>query len=87
MRHARPEDLDRLEPLLEKLRRLDGLKEKSRGLFYRGARAFLHFHEHEGGFFADVRLDLAEDFERLPATTTADRKALLGVVEKSLRAK
>jgi N-acetylglutamate synthase-like GNAT family acetyltransferase len=85
MRHARPEDLDRLEPLLEKLRRLDGMKEKSRGTFYRGSRAFLHFHEHEGGFFADVRL--ADDFERFPATSAADRKALIGVVEKALRAK
>ena len=85
MRHARPEDLDRLEPLLEKLRRLDGMKEKSRGTFYRGARAFLHFHEHGGGFFADVRL--ADDFERFPATTAAERKALIGLVEKTLRPK
>jgi len=87
MRHARPEDLDRLEPLLEKIRRLDGLKEKSRGAFYRGSRGFLHFHEHEGGFFADVRLQPAEDFERLPATTVTDKKALIGAVEKALRAK
>ena len=87
MRHARPEDLDRLEPLLEKLRRLDGLKEKSRGTFYRGARAFLHFHEHEGGVFADVRLQLAEDFERLPVTSAAEKKTLIGLVEKALRAK
>ena len=85
MRHARPDDLDKLEPLLAKLRRFDGMKEKSRGLFYRGSRAFLHFHEHEGGFFADVRL--AEDFERFPATTAADKKALVGAVEKALRAK
>ena len=84
MRHARPEDLDRLEPLLEKLRRLDGLKEKSRGTFYRGSRAFLHFHEHEGGFFADVRLQLAEDFERLPATTAAERNALVATVREAL---
>jgi len=82
MRHARPEDLDRLEPLLARLRAFDGLKEKSRGSFYRGARAFLHFHEHDGGFFADVRL--AEDFERVAATTAAERKALLAMVAKAL---
>jgi len=86
MRHARPEDLDKLEPLLARLRRMGGMKEKSRGTFYRGSRAFLHFHEHEGGFFADVRLDPAEDFERLPATSAAEKKALLGAVEKALRA-
>lgn len=85
MRHARPEDLDRLEPLLETLRRLDGMKEKSRGTFYRGARAFLHFHEHDGGFFADVRL--ADDFERLPATTTVERNALVVTVRKALSKK
>jgi hypothetical protein len=82
MRHARPEDLDRLEPLLEKLRRLDGMKEKSRGLFYRGSRAFLHFHEHEGGFFADIRL--ADDFERFAATTAAERNALVATVREAL---
>jgi len=87
MRHARPEDLDRLEPLLEKLRRLRGMKEKSRGLFYRGSRAFLHFHEHDGGFFADVRLDLADDFERLPATTRVERNALVVTVRKALSKK
>jgi N-acetylglutamate synthase-like GNAT family acetyltransferase len=87
MRHARPEDLDRLEPLLEKLRRLEGMKEKSRGTFYRGSRAFLHFHEHEGGFFADVRLQPVEDFERFPATTAAERKTLLDKIQKVLRAK
>jgi hypothetical protein len=83
MRHARPEDLDRLEPLLEKLRRIDGLKEKSRGTFYRGSRAFLHFHEHEGGFFADLRL--GDDFERFPATSATEKKALLTAVAEALR--
>lgn len=83
MRHARPEDLDRLEPLLAKLRALPGLKEKSRGTFYRGSRAFLHFHEHDGGFFADVRL--ADVFDRLAATTADERKALLAKVSAALR--
>lgn len=82
MRHARPEDLDRLEPLLGKLRRVEGLKEKSRGTFYRGSRAFLHFHEHEGGFFADLRLQ--DEFERFPATSATDKKALLAAVADAL---
>ena len=55
MRHARPEDLDRLEPLLARLRALSGLKEKSRGVFYFKSRAFLHFHADPAGLFADVR--------------------------------
>ena len=75
MRHARPEDLDRLEPLLEKLRRLDGMKEKSRGLFYRGSRAFLHFHEDPSGLHADVRF--GEEFERVRAETDEEREELI----------
>jgi N-acetylglutamate synthase-like GNAT family acetyltransferase len=82
MRHARAEDLDRLEPLLERLRKLNGLKEKSRGAFYRGSRAFLHFHEDDGAFYADVRL--REDFERLAATSAAEQKALLRAVTTAL---
>ena len=78
MKHAGPAALDRLEPLLETLRRNPGLKEKSRGTFYRGSRAFLHFHEHGEELFADIRL--AEDFERLPATKAAERAALLKLV-------
>ena len=31
MKHAGPEALDQLEPILEEIRRLDGLKEKKRG--------------------------------------------------------
>ncbi len=54
MRHARPGDLDAIEPLLETLRALP-LKEKKRGAFYRGSSAFLHFHEHEGALLADVK--------------------------------
>ncbi len=56
MRHATPAALDRLEPLLNELRTLSALKERSRGTFYRGSRAFLHFHEHGGALFADLRL-------------------------------
>ena len=83
MKHAGPEALDCLEPLLRALRTRAGLKEKSRGAFYRGNRAFLHFHEHADEFYADVRL--RGDFERLPATTAADRKALLRLIDLALK--
>jgi hypothetical protein len=82
MKHAGAEALDRLEPLLRELRARRGLKEKSRGTFYRGGRAFLHFHEHGDEFFADVRL--RDDFERFPATTPAERKTLLRRVDTAL---
>jgi hypothetical protein len=85
MKHATPATLDRLEPLLRELRGCDGLREKSRGAFYRGSRAFLHFHEDPAGLFADVRLAGA-DFTRLRATTQAEQHALLGAVRRALSA-
>lgn len=83
MKHVGADALDRLEPLLKQLRARPGLKEKSRGAFYRGSRAFLHFHEHGPEFFADVRL--GDDFERYPATTAADRAALLARIDAVLK--
>ena len=83
MKHAGARALDRLEPLLRVLRGKPGLKEKSRGVFYRGGRDFLHFHEHGELFFADIRL--REDFERFPATTRAERSALVKSLDAALR--
>jgi hypothetical protein len=74
MRHARAEDLASIEGLLAKLRALPGLVEKSPGTFYRKGKAFLHFHEHGGQLFADIRD--ADDWQRLPATQPADQNAL-----------
>ncbi|MBI3677147.1 MAG: hypothetical protein HY243_11100 [Proteobacteria bacterium] len=82
MKHAGSAALDRLEPLLEKLRAHAALKEKSRGAFYRGGKAFLHFHEHGEEFFADVRL--RDDFERFCATSAADRSTLLKKIAAAL---
>ena len=84
MKHAGAKALDRLESLLKELRTRDGLKEKSRGTFYRGARAFLHFHEHgDSELFADIRF-AGDDFERLPATTATERKSLLLLIDRAL---
>jgi hypothetical protein len=82
MKHAGAEALDRLEPLLRLLGERAGLKEKARGTFYRGSRAFLHFHEHGQELFADVRFQ--EEFERLPATTENDRDLLLREVDAAI---
>jgi hypothetical protein len=60
VRHARS---DELEPLLVELRRVPGLVERKRGIFYRKSQAFLHFHEDVSGLPADVHL--AEAFERI----------------------
>lgn len=82
MKHAGSHALDKLEPLLAKLRALTKLKEKSRGAFYCGGRAFLHFHEHDAYFYAD--LCLSDDFERFPATSGHEQAALLKIVGAAL---
>ena len=83
MRHARDEDLDRIEPLLAQLRRIDGLTEKSRGVFYRRSRACLHFHADGDDTYADLRLD-GDEFERSRATTKAEQRALVAAVRAGL---
>lgn len=84
MRHARDQDLKRVEPLLEKLNDLAGehdvLKRRKRGVYYLGSRAFLHFHEHDGEIHADVRLD-GVDFDRFKVTTRADQKKLVSRIK------
>jgi hypothetical protein len=82
MRHAGVEALDRLEPLLIGLRGVVGLREKSRGVFYRQSRAFLHFHEDPAGLFADVRFE--QDFERIRVSTADEQKLLLRRVRDEL---
>jgi hypothetical protein len=83
MRHARDDDLDRIEPLLEQLRALAGLTEKSRGVFYRRSRACLHFHADGDDTYADVRLT-GDEFERTRATTKTEQKALVAEVRRGL---
>jgi hypothetical protein len=83
MRHITPENLDRLEPLLDGLRGLEALQEKKRGVFYRRSKAFLHFHEDPAGLFADVRL-AGPDFERHPVTTRSQQRALVQRIRRVL---
>ena len=84
MKHAGRAALDRAESLPKEIRKREGLKEKSRGNFYRASRAFLHFHEHgDDELYADIRF-AGDDFERLPATTREERTKLLHLMDKAL---
>ena len=83
MKHAGPAALDQLEPLLNDLRALEGLKEKARGVFYRRSRAFLHFHEDPSGLHADLRI-AGDDFDRHRVQDEAERAALLALVRDAL---
>ncbi len=84
MKHAGTVALDRLEPLLKKLRKRAGLKEKSRGCFYRAGRGFVHFHEHgEDELYADIRMR-GDDFQRVDVSTAAQRALLLRAIDSAL---
>lgn len=85
MRHATPAALDQLEAVLLELRKLGRLREKKRGTFYRGASAFLHFHEDPAGLFADVKLG-GVDFSRRRVSTEAEQRGLLAAVRRALSA-
>lgn len=82
MRHATSAVLDEIEPLLARIRALPGLKEKSRGVFYRRSTAFLHFHEDPSGLHADVRFE--SDFERHRVETDEERALFLDRVAMCL---
>ena len=84
MKHAGPASLDQLEPFLERIRAAaPELKEKNRGVFYRGSKAFLHFHEDPAGMFADIRID-GVTFERFRTTTAAEQKDLLKRLQQAV---
>ena len=84
MKHAGEASLDQLEPLLTSLRSMPALREKKRGSFYRGGRAFVHFHEDPGGLFADVRF--REEFERFEVTKVAQQRRFAERIREHLRA-
>jgi len=83
MRHARAEALDELEGLIVSLRALGVLKEKTRGVFYKGGQAYLHFHEDEAGLFADIRA--GKDFDRHRVSTAKERAAFLKIARAALQ--
>jgi hypothetical protein len=82
VRHATDEDLDHLEELLAELRQLPELRERKRGSFSRGSRAFLHFHEDAGDFYVDVRLDKA--FQRMRVSSRGEQADFLAEVRAAL---
>jgi len=83
VRHATEDDLDRLEMLLVELRKLPQLRERKRGYFSRGSRAFLHFHEDAGDLYVDVRLDSA--FQRMRVTSRDEHADFLSRVREALQ--
>ena len=84
MKHAGPQALDELEPILREIRKLEGLTEKKRGTFYHRGNAMLHFHEDPLGFFADLKVD--GEFTRLAVNTKREEAEFLRRATVALRA-
>ncbi len=74
MKHAGAAALERLSGLLAQVRLRPGLREKKLGIFYRGSKSFLHFHEDPQGLFADI--STADGFNRL-AVNIQDEWAIM----------
>lgn len=83
MRHVSDGDLDRLAALLVALRAIKGLRERKRGNFQIGSRAFLHFHADGDDLFADVRLD-GVDFDRHRVTNAQEQATLVRAIRAHL---
>jgi hypothetical protein len=82
VRHATQEDLDRLDVLLTELRELPQLRERKRGYFSQGSRAFLHFHEDSGDLYADVKL--GSEFQRMKVGSASEQADFLARVREAL---
>ena len=83
MKHASRDTLEALQPLLDELRRVPDLVERTPGAFYFKSKAFLHFHEDPTGLHADVKLDFVR-FERLRVATREEQRRLLAEVKRCL---
>jgi hypothetical protein len=85
MKHAGPDSLARLAPLLDRVRALGRLTERKPGTFYLRSSAFLHFHEDPAGLFGDLKAD-GKAFTRLPVNSVQEQDALVALAAAILPA-
>ena len=65
------------------LRKLPQLRERRRGSFSWGNRAFLHFHEDTGDLYVDVRVD--SKFQRMKVSSRIEQADFLSRVRETLQ--
>jgi hypothetical protein len=82
VRHAGSHDLDELDDLLARLRDVEGLTERRHGVFYRGSKAFLHFHQDQAGLFADLKVD--GGWLRYPVSSPRGQRTLVADTRRVL---
>ena len=79
MKHAAKEALSKIKSLLFEIRKIGELKEKKKGIFYKGCIAFLHFHEHDKELFADVKIN--DKWERFSVTNKVEQIKFLKLLD------
>ena len=84
MKHAGPQTLAELEPLLRTIRQYSSLVERTPGSFYRKSKAYLHFHEDPSGTHADIKLN-GVGFTRVRAATPQEQAHLLSLIAENLK--
>ena len=82
MKHAGPEALKQLHPLIVRIRMLGALRERTPGSFYVKSSGILHFHEDPKGMFADLKRD--GEWHRLPVDTPAEQNKLMRLLKEAL---
>ena len=85
MKHASLKTLDCIEDILTRLRKYKSLKEKQKGIFYKGSQAFIHFHEDLKGVFADLKVK--NEWERFLVSTKPGKERFLKNVHKMIQKK
>jgi hypothetical protein len=83
VRHARADDLAGCTGLLDELRALEGVRERTVGSFYRRGSGFLHFHVDGDRLFADVKVD--GDWQRMPASSGRERREVVRLAASLVR--
>jgi hypothetical protein len=83
VRHARADELAGCSGLLDELRTLPGVRERTAGSFYRRGSGFLHFHVDGDRLFADVKVD--GDWQRVPASSTREQRELVRLAARVIR--
>jgi hypothetical protein len=86
MMHASENTLMRYSALLTSLRALEDLHERRPGVFYRKSKAFLHFHEDPTGLYADLRLNVDDEFVRTRVESGAEQSTFIATITSSLTA-
>jgi hypothetical protein len=84
MKHAGPQTVVELEPLLRRIRQHSSLVERTPGSFYRKSKAYLHFHEDTSGTHADIKLN-GVGFTRVRVVTPQEQAHLLSLIAENLK--